>query len=60
MTVGEIVGEGLKLHSDLNAQAVRERGAEWLTQVGLQPGHMSRYPASFPGVSDSASASHEP
>ncbi len=49
MTVGEIIGEGLKLHSDLNAQAVRERVAEWLTKVGLQPDHMSRYPHEFSG-----------
>lgn len=49
MTVGEIIGEGLKLHSDLNAQAVRERVAEWLLKVGLQPDHMSRYPHEFSG-----------
>ncbi len=49
MTVGEIIGEGLKLHSDLNAQAVRERVAEWLVKVGLQPDHMSRYPHEFSG-----------
>jgi oligopeptide/dipeptide ABC transporter ATP-binding protein len=49
MTVGEIVGEGLKLHSDLKSSAVRERAAEWLRRVGLQPDHMSRYPHEFSG-----------
>ncbi len=49
MTVGEIVGEGLKLHSPLSAKAVRDRVAEWLTRVGLQADHMSRYPHEFSG-----------
>ncbi len=49
MTVGEIVGEGLRLHSDLNAQQVRDSVAEWLERVGLQADHMSRYPHEFSG-----------
>ena len=49
MTVGEIVGEGLKLHSDLSSREVRERSAEWLRRVGLEPAHMSRYPHEFSG-----------
>jgi oligopeptide/dipeptide ABC transporter ATP-binding protein len=49
MTVGEIVGEGLKLHTDLKTAAIRERVAEWLRRVGLQPDHMSRYPHEFSG-----------
>ena len=49
MTVGEIVGEGLRLHSDLPSAAVKDRVAEWLRRVGLQPDHMSRYPHEFSG-----------
>ena len=49
MTVGEIVGEGLKLHTDLSATAAREAVGEWLRRVGLNPDHMSRYPHEFSG-----------
>ena len=49
MTVGEIIGEGLKLHSQLNTKEVNARVAEWLTKVGLQADHMSRYPHEFSG-----------
>jgi oligopeptide/dipeptide ABC transporter ATP-binding protein len=49
MTVGEIIGEGLKLHSTLNATAVREQVSEWLRRVGLEPDHASRYPHEFSG-----------
>ena len=34
MTVGEIVGEGLKLHSQFSAEDIREKVADWLTRVG--------------------------
>ena len=49
MTVGEIVGEGLRLHSDLGAQQVRDSVVQWLERVGLQADHMSRYPHEFSG-----------
>ncbi len=49
MTVGEIVGEGLKLHSDLSASDLRDRVASWLSRVGLEPDYMSRYPHEFSG-----------
>jgi len=49
MTVGEIVGEGLRLHSKENATAIREQVARWLEQVGLNADHMSRYPHEFSG-----------
>ncbi len=49
MTVGEIIGEGLKLNSSTSANDVRERVAEWLRRVGLEPDHMSRYPHEFSG-----------
>ena len=49
MTVGEIVGEGLRLHSDLTPRQVNEAVSAWLRQVGLEPDHMSRYPHEFSG-----------
>jgi oligopeptide/dipeptide ABC transporter ATP-binding protein len=49
MTVGEIIGEGLKLHTRLARHEIRDRVAEWLKRVGLEPDHMSRYPHEFSG-----------
>ena len=49
MTVGEIIGEGLKLHTNLDARQARDTAADWLTRVGLDPDHMSRYPHEFSG-----------
>ena len=49
MTVGEIIGEGLRLHSDANSSEVTERVGDWLKNVGLNPDHMSRYPHEFSG-----------
>jgi len=49
MTVGEIIGEGLKLHSGLDTAKVREQVADWLERVGLEADHMSRYPHEFSG-----------
>jgi len=49
MTVGEIIGEGLRLHSDASSSEVTDRVGEWLRKVGLNPDHMSRYPHEFSG-----------
>ena len=49
MTVGEIVAEGLKLHTDLSATDIRDRVGDWLRHVGLNPDHVSRYPHEFSG-----------
>ncbi|MEQ8858727.1 MAG: ATP-binding cassette domain-containing protein [Pseudomonadales bacterium] len=49
MTVGEIIGEGLKLHSEMANRDIRDRVADWLKRVGLEPDHMSRYPHEFSG-----------
>ena len=49
MTVGEIIGEGLKLQTRLPVREVRDRVASWLSRVGLEPDHMSRYPHEFSG-----------
>lgn len=49
MTVGEIIGEGLRLHTSQSAIQIRDKVADWLIRVGLQPDHMSRYPHEFSG-----------
>lgn len=49
MTVGEIVGEGLKLHRNLASTVIRDTVAQWLERVGLEADHMSRYPHEFSG-----------
>ncbi|MCY4343370.1 MAG: ABC transporter ATP-binding protein [Gammaproteobacteria bacterium] len=49
MTVGEIIGEGLRLHSSLAGSEIRERVAAWLERVGLAADHRSRYPHEFSG-----------
>lgn len=49
MTVGEIIAEGLRLHSTLNSKQIKDSVEEWLIRVGLQGGHMSRYPHEFSG-----------
>ena len=49
MTVGEVIGEGLKLHSSQTGSEIRDQVAEWLHRVGLEPDHMSRYPHEFSG-----------
>lgn len=49
MTIGEVIGEGLKLHSKDSAKQINERTASWLERVGLQADHMSRYPHEFSG-----------
>ena len=49
MTIGEIIAEGLRLHSTLKGTQVKSRVEEWLVRVGLHAGHMSRYPHEFSG-----------
>ena len=49
MTIGEIVGEGLKLHQNHDPSIVRDKVAVWLEKVGLHADHMSRYPHEFSG-----------
>jgi oligopeptide/dipeptide ABC transporter ATP-binding protein len=49
MTVGEIIGEGLKLHTRETSSRIRDRVSEWLENVGLQADHASRYPHEFSG-----------
>ncbi len=49
MTVGEIIAEGLKLHTNLDDNTIRERVSFWLQRVGLHTDHASRYPHEFSG-----------
>jgi len=50
MTVEELVGEGLLVHDlEKSAGCRRERVAETLAMVGLDPADMGRFPRSFSG-----------
>jgi oligopeptide/dipeptide ABC transporter ATP-binding protein len=49
MTVGDIVGEPLKVHTDLPRSRRRQRVAELLERVGLSAGYVTRYPHEFSG-----------
>jgi oligopeptide transport system ATP-binding protein len=49
MTVGETIGEGLRVHRLASGAALDERVAELLEIVGLAPEHAARYPHEFSG-----------
>jgi oligopeptide/dipeptide ABC transporter ATP-binding protein len=49
MTVGQIVEEPLIIHRILDRRLRRERAAELLRLVGLEPEHAGRYPHEFSG-----------
>ncbi len=49
MTVLEIIGEGLHLQGGFSKADIKEKVADWLRRVGLQPDHMSRYCHEFSG-----------
>jgi oligopeptide/dipeptide ABC transporter ATP-binding protein len=49
MTVGEIIGEGLRLSGTGDAAQIRAAAEDWLVRVGLERGHASRYPHEFSG-----------
>jgi oligopeptide transport system ATP-binding protein len=50
MTVGNIIGEALRVHKlCANRQQERDRVAELLRAVGLEPDHARRYPHEFSG-----------
>jgi microcin C transport system ATP-binding protein len=50
MTIGQIVGEGLKLHHpDLSSDAIKAKVIEVLKEVGLDRTAYSRYPHEFSG-----------
>ena len=49
MTVGDIVGEPLKIHHIASGKAEQLRVQDLLRRVGLQPYHANRYPHEFSG-----------
>ena len=49
MTVGEAVGEPLRVRGLAKGRALRERVAELLEEVGLRAEHAARYPHQFSG-----------
>jgi oligopeptide/dipeptide ABC transporter ATP-binding protein len=49
MTIGETIGEGLRIHRIGNAREREARVAELLRTVGLEPAHATRYPHEFSG-----------
>ena len=49
MTAGEIVAEGLYLHTKLNKNTINQKVSEWFSLVGLEKSYMSRYPHEFSG-----------
>jgi peptide/nickel transport system ATP-binding protein len=49
MTVGDIIGEALQIHNIARGKARNDRVAELLTQVGMVPESMRRYPHEFSG-----------
>ena len=49
MTVEEIVGEPLIVHSLFRGNEIREKVKSLLTQVGLNPAYVDRYPHEFSG-----------
>ncbi|MDP9024969.1 MAG: ATP-binding cassette domain-containing protein [Candidatus Eremiobacteraeota bacterium] len=49
MTVGDIVGEPLRIHNIARGKAANDRVRDLLKLVGLQPYHANRYPHEFSG-----------
>jgi oligopeptide/dipeptide ABC transporter ATP-binding protein len=49
MTVGEIIGEGLRLATERHGAHIDDEVGDWLLRVGLSRAHASRYPHEFSG-----------
>jgi microcin C transport system ATP-binding protein len=50
MSIAEIIGEGLEIQRpDLSSSGMRERVAQAMSDTGLDPGAMDRYPHEFSG-----------
>ena len=49
LTVGFSIAEPIRTHGLASGRAVEQRVAELLTQVGLPPGHIARYPHELSG-----------
>lgn len=48
-TIGYSITEPLLIHKVMSKQAARQRAAELLVRVGLEPSHATRYPHEFSG-----------
>lgn len=49
MPIGESIGEGLRIHTNKNAQERYDIVVEMLTRVGMRADHARRYPHEFSG-----------
>ena len=49
MNVKDIIGEPLKTHTELRGRRLEEKVLELLNLVGLEKGHMTRFPHEFSG-----------
>jgi oligopeptide/dipeptide ABC transporter ATP-binding protein len=49
MTIGDIVGEALRVHKKLKRSEIEEQISGILERVGLSPEHINRYPHEFSG-----------
>jgi peptide/nickel transport system ATP-binding protein len=49
MPIGAIIGEGLRVHGVTSSEERRKRVQEMMTQVGLNPAYIGRYPHEFSG-----------
>jgi oligopeptide/dipeptide ABC transporter ATP-binding protein len=49
MTIGNIIGEPLKVQMGITGRELTERVAELLSKVGLSPDYINRYPHEFSG-----------
>ena len=49
MPIGESIAEGLRIHTNKNAQERYEIVVEMLTRVGMRADHARRYPHEFSG-----------
>ena len=49
MRIGDIIGEGLRIHGLAKGQDRKRRVVELLTRVGLRPEYYGRYPHEFSG-----------
>ncbi|MFT6557673.1 ABC transporter ATP-binding protein [Sneathiella sp.] len=47
--VGKIIGEALEVFKSLKGRKLEERVAKLMTEVGLDPAHIDRYPHEFSG-----------
>ena len=49
MTIGNIIGEPLKVHKSITGSELSDRVANLLSKVGMSPEYMNRYPHEFSG-----------